>query len=231
MSGSKNPSTEQATDVTAIASDAPESASFWSAIRESLRGSHKDYTVGPIGRSIILLAIPMVLEMCMESIFAVVDIKWVSYLGPDAMATVTVHARSGGRALRSGLPADRCLRFCVLRLRHGPDPIVQWRRRHLDANDPQLVRILAVGTAVGLCPDNCTWLRTPRCLPGHHNRILNSGHCERTVLSPRQVEDESCLKDWSYRKWPLIVMIPARGDDELLVSDFIDETVLVRNPS
>jgi len=62
--------------------------SFWSAIRESLRGSHRDYTVGPIGRSIILLAIPMVLEMCMESIFAVVDIKWVSYLGPDAMATV-----------------------------------------------------------------------------------------------------------------------------------------------
>ncbi|HEX7720823.1 MAG TPA: MATE family efflux transporter [Pyrinomonadaceae bacterium] len=62
--------------------------SFWSAIREALRGSHKDYTVGPVGRSIILLAIPMVLEMCMESIFAVVDIKWVSYLGPDAMATV-----------------------------------------------------------------------------------------------------------------------------------------------
>src|ERR1041384_3418148 len=67
---------------------ATESQSFWSAIRESLRGSHRDYTTGPIGRSIILLAIPMVLEMCMESIFAVVDIKWVSYLGPDAMATV-----------------------------------------------------------------------------------------------------------------------------------------------
>src|SRR6478736_3389767 len=61
---------------------------FWPAIREALRGGHKDYTVGPIGRSIILLAIPMVLEMLMESIFSVVDIKWVSYLGPDAMATV-----------------------------------------------------------------------------------------------------------------------------------------------
>jgi len=68
-------------------SNAP-AASLWSAIREALHGSHRDYTVGPIGRSIILLAIPMVLEMCMESIFAVVDIKWVSYLGPDAMATV-----------------------------------------------------------------------------------------------------------------------------------------------
>ena len=61
---------------------------LWSAVRESLRGSHRDYTSGPIGRAIILLAIPMVLEMCMESIFAVVDIKWVSYLGEDEMATV-----------------------------------------------------------------------------------------------------------------------------------------------
>src|SRR6266545_1662099 len=65
-----------------------EPQSLWSAIRESLRGSHRDYTTGLIGRAIIMLAIPMVLEMCMESIFAVVDIKWVSYLGPDAMATV-----------------------------------------------------------------------------------------------------------------------------------------------
>ena len=71
-----------------IINQSPDTASFWSAIGEALRGSHKDYTVGPIGRSIILLAIPMVLEMCMESVFAVVDIKWVSYLGPDAMATV-----------------------------------------------------------------------------------------------------------------------------------------------
>ena len=64
--------------------------SLWSAIRESLRGSHRDYTSGPIGRAIIMLAIPMVLEMCMESIFAVVDIYWVSKLGVDAMATVAL---------------------------------------------------------------------------------------------------------------------------------------------
>jgi putative MATE family efflux protein len=53
-----------------------------------LRGSHRDYTSGPIGRAIIMLAIPMVLEMGMESVFVVVDLKWVSYLGSDAMATV-----------------------------------------------------------------------------------------------------------------------------------------------
>src|SRR6266513_1678614 len=61
---------------------------LWAAIRESLRGSHRDYTKGPIGRSIMLLAIPMVLEMLMESVFAVVDIFWVSHLGTDAAATV-----------------------------------------------------------------------------------------------------------------------------------------------
>lgn len=85
MADSENLQTEQPAHANASAAA---SSSFWGAIRESLRGSRQDYTVGPIGRSIILLAIPMVLEMCMESIFAVVDIKWVSYLGPDAMATV-----------------------------------------------------------------------------------------------------------------------------------------------
>ena len=62
--------------------------SLWSAVKESIRGSHRSYTTGPIGRSILLLAIPMVLEMLMESVFAVVDIFWVSHLGTDAAATV-----------------------------------------------------------------------------------------------------------------------------------------------
>ena len=63
---------------------------IWSAIKEALRGSHRNYTVGPIGRSILLLAIPMVLEMIMESVFAVVDIFWVAHLGTDAAATVGI---------------------------------------------------------------------------------------------------------------------------------------------
>src|SRR4030095_15356491 len=63
-------------------------AGFWAAIREALLGSHQDFTEGSIRRAIVLLAIPMVLEMAMESLFAVVDGFWVARLGADAMATV-----------------------------------------------------------------------------------------------------------------------------------------------
>ena len=74
-------------DETPSAGNSPDEG-MWSAVKEALRGSHRNYTEGPIGRSIILLAIPMVLEMVMESVFAVVDIFWVSHLGTDAAATV-----------------------------------------------------------------------------------------------------------------------------------------------
>ncbi|HEX9895795.1 MAG TPA: MATE family efflux transporter [Gemmatimonadales bacterium] len=63
---------------------------FWSAVREAIAGSRQDYTEGPIGRAVLLLAIPMVLEMFMESLFAVVDIFWVSRLGADAVAVVAL---------------------------------------------------------------------------------------------------------------------------------------------
>ena len=61
---------------------------FWSSVREALRGSHRDYTAGSLNRSILLLAIPMVLEMVLESLFAVVDTFWVGRLGANAVATV-----------------------------------------------------------------------------------------------------------------------------------------------
>ncbi|HEY6807444.1 MAG TPA: MATE family efflux transporter [Gemmatimonadales bacterium] len=69
-------------------SQTPAAGGRWALIREALRGSRHDYTSGPVGRAIILLAIPMVMEMVMESVFAVADVFWVSHLGAAAVATV-----------------------------------------------------------------------------------------------------------------------------------------------
>ena len=66
--------------------------SFWprlrAFVRESLSDNETDFTIGPIGRALGLLAIPMMLEMAMEAVFAVVDIAFVSRLGTNAIAAV-----------------------------------------------------------------------------------------------------------------------------------------------
>ena len=61
---------------------------LWTLAREALRGGERDYTQLPLRRAAFLLALPMVMEMAMESLFAVADIFWVSRLGADAVATV-----------------------------------------------------------------------------------------------------------------------------------------------
>jgi putative MATE family efflux protein len=62
---------------------------FWHLIKESLRGGQQDYTSGSIDRAIVLLSVPMILEMSMESLFAVIDVFFVSRLHDnDAVATI-----------------------------------------------------------------------------------------------------------------------------------------------
>ncbi|RKD99881.1 MATE family efflux transporter [Marinifilum flexuosum] len=63
---------------------------LFNMIKDSLSGEEKDYTNGRIGKALFMLAIPMVLEMIFESVFAIADILFVSQLGKDAVATVGI---------------------------------------------------------------------------------------------------------------------------------------------
>ncbi|MES2616581.1 MAG: MATE family efflux transporter [Bacteroidota bacterium] len=61
---------------------------IWNAIKLSLNGEEQDYTQGSIPKAVFLLAVPMILELSLESVFAVVDMFFVSKLGENAIATV-----------------------------------------------------------------------------------------------------------------------------------------------
>jgi putative MATE family efflux protein len=65
-----------------------ERRTVWQSIVEAIRGTQQDFTEGSISRAVLLLATPMVLEMFMESLFAIVDVFWVTRLGSNAIATV-----------------------------------------------------------------------------------------------------------------------------------------------
>ncbi|MBL9201285.1 MAG: MATE family efflux transporter [Opitutaceae bacterium] len=67
---------------------AAENPPLFRTVLQALRGEHHDYTAAPLNRAVLLLAVPMVLEMVMESLFAVVDVFWVSRLGKEAVAVV-----------------------------------------------------------------------------------------------------------------------------------------------
>src|SRR6185503_8471544 len=77
-SSTSNPGTESA----------PARTSFWSDVAHALKGEQHDYTSERLNRAVLLLAVPMVLEMLMESLFAVVDVFWVSRLGKEAIAVI-----------------------------------------------------------------------------------------------------------------------------------------------
>ncbi len=64
--------------------------SYFSFVSEAVSGSEQDYTEGKLSRAILLLSIPAILEMVMESVFVIVDIYFVSRLGADAVATVGI---------------------------------------------------------------------------------------------------------------------------------------------
>lgn len=69
-------------------SNANDTDSWFSVVRDSLSGKQRDYTSGSVRKAVVLLAIPMMLEMAMEALFAITDIYWVSSIGKEATAAV-----------------------------------------------------------------------------------------------------------------------------------------------
>lgn len=80
----------ESTEAIETAESRAEQPGLFAAVREAIRGAHPkyDYTEGSIGRAILLLSVPMVLEMLMESVFVVWDIYMVGHIDKEAVATV-----------------------------------------------------------------------------------------------------------------------------------------------
>ncbi|HLY62407.1 MAG TPA: MATE family efflux transporter [Terriglobia bacterium] len=128
---------------------------LWASVREALRGSHQDYTAGSINRAIILLAIPMVLEMCMESLFAIVDVFWVARLGADSVATV-------------GLTESMLMLVYAVAMGLGMSATAMVARR-VGEKDPEgasvsAVQAVALGWAIGLAMGLPCLFLAPRLL-------------------------------------------------------------------
>jgi putative MATE family efflux protein len=113
----------------------------WSLLREGLRGSNRDYTQGHVGHAVIVLAVPMVMEMSMESLFAVVDVFFVSQLGADAVATV------GLTESMLAIVYSVAIGLCI-----GATAIVSRRigEKDLDGAAAAAVQVLVVGLLVSV---------------------------------------------------------------------------------
>src|SRR5436190_1971930 len=71
-----------------VSPDPAARSSWWRLLTDAVRGVETDLTEAPLARALVMLAVPMILEMIMESIFAMVDVFWVAHLGAKAVATV-----------------------------------------------------------------------------------------------------------------------------------------------
>jgi len=141
---------------------------WWESIRESLRGSHQDFTTGDLNRAIVLLAIPMVLEMVLESLFAVVDVFWVGRLGADAVATVGLTESLLSLVFAVGLGLALSTTAMVARRIGEKDP---------EGAAKAGVQAIVIGLATSLLIGIPCWIYAPRLLEimGASPEIVGTG--------------------------------------------------------
>jgi putative MATE family efflux protein len=159
--------------------------SLWSSLVEAVRGSHQDYTAGNLNRAILLLAVPMVLEMVLESLFAVVDVFWVGRLGPNAVATVGLTESMLSLVFAVGLGLSLSTTAMVARRIGEKDP-----EGAADSAVQAIALGLVVSLAVGLpcflfAPQLLRWMgATPEIITvgSGYTRICLGGSCAVLLL-------------------------------------------------
>src|SRR4051794_35485098 len=161
-----------------------EKPGFIESVREALRGSRQDYTEGSISRAIFLLAIPMVLEMLMESLFAIVDVFWVTRLGPNAVATVGLTESMLTLVFSVALGVSMSTTAMVARRIGEKDP----RGAATAAGQAILLGtgisiLMGIPTAL-LAPQLLTWMGASPDLvaTGHHYTAIAFGGCISVML-------------------------------------------------
>jgi len=159
--------------------------SLWSSLVEAVRGSHQDYTTGNLNRAILLLAVPMVLEMVLESLFAVVDVFWVGRLGANAVATVGLTESMLSLVFAVGMGLSLSTTAMVARRIGEKD-----HEGAADAAVQAIVLGLVVSVAIGLpcllfAPQLLRWMgATPEIISvgSGYTRICLGGSCVVLLL-------------------------------------------------
>ena len=159
--------------------------SLWSSLIEAVRGSHQDYTAGSLNRAILLLAVPMVLEMVLESLFAVVDVFWVGRLGANAVATVGLTESMLSLVFAVGMGLSLSTTAMVARRIGEKDP-----EGAADAAVQAIALGLVVSVAVGLpclllAPQLLRWMGASAeivAVGSGYTRICLGGSCAVLLL-------------------------------------------------
>lgn len=148
---------------------------LWSDVLESVAGTQQDFTKGSLKRAILLLSVPMVLEMMMESVFAVADIFFVSRLGADAIATVGITESLMTLVYAIGMGLSMATTALVARRIGEHDTVAAAKA----ASQSILVGIVV---AVVLAIPGLFFARELLRVMGASENILNTGHSYTAIM-------------------------------------------------